>query len=81
MIKYTFLIILNTFICFGSFAQELINKDVVVYGGTASGVMAAIAAAREGVIQEEKTKRRLFSRKMVENGMNWAGIHLIAVIS
>ena len=31
-----------------AFASGLISVDVLVYGGTASGIMAAYAAAREG---------------------------------
>ena len=35
------------FLSFSLFAAEP-PRDVIVYGGTASGVIAAVAAAREG---------------------------------
>jgi hypothetical protein len=52
--KSTMLKALNAFIIFIFFwsnvlGQSHIEKDVVIYGATASGVTAAIAAAREGV--------------------------------
>ena len=43
-IKFLFLSLLSSFSCFG---QQ--QYDVVVYGATASGVMASIAASNEGM--------------------------------
>jgi flavin-dependent dehydrogenase len=46
MVKY--LLYISLLLNIGAIAQNKPNTDVIVYGATAGGAMAAIAAAREG---------------------------------
>src|SRR5271154_6536227 len=47
-LKYPLALILAAIQSYSALAAERYTADVVVYGATASGVMAAVAAAREG---------------------------------
>lgn len=68
--KYSLLLCLILVSCtFQSFvSQQATTSDIVVYGGTPSGVMAAVAAAREGarVVLLEQTRH--------VGGLNTSGI-------
>ncbi|CAN5328100.1 FAD-dependent oxidoreductase [soil metagenome] len=49
MKKFSFVFLIILIFSIPVQSQNITKKDVIVYGGTASGVMAAISAAREGV--------------------------------
>src|SRR5262245_12187918 len=54
----------------GGNAQPAAQSDVVVYGGTAGGVIAAVAAAREGLSVVLVTPDRHLGG-MVSGGLGW----------
>src|SRR4051812_37595351 len=61
---------ISVVLIFGASARATESADVVVYGGTAAGVMASVAAAREGASVVLVTPGRHLGG-MVSGGLGW----------